>query len=117
HYSSARDVMFMARLLMHRPVVRQIVRMRAATISGGHALHTWNDLLYSYPGIFGVKTGHTSAAGWSEVAAARRRGVSIYATLLGSPDRSTRNADLVKLLDWGFSRYVAVRPVVKGHAY
>ena len=117
HYSSARDVMFMARLLMHHPVVRQIVRMRAATISGGRSLHTWNDLLYSYPGIFGVKTGHTSAAGWSEVAAARRRGVSMYAALLGSPDRSTRNADLAQLLDWGFSRYVTVRPVTGGRVY
>src|SRR2546421_11048558 len=117
HYSSVRDVTLMARLLMHRPAVRQIVRMRAATILGGRSLHTWNDLLYSYPGIFGVKTGHTSAAGWSEVAAARRRGVSIYATLIGSPDRGRRNADLTRLLDWGFSRYVEVRPVVQGRAY
>jgi D-alanyl-D-alanine carboxypeptidase (penicillin-binding protein 5/6) len=117
HLSSAHDVTFLARLLMHHAIVRQIVRMRVATISDGHVLHTWNDLLYSYPGIFGVKTGHTSRAGWNETAAAHRRGVSIYATLLGSPDRSTRNADLVKLLDWGFSRYVAVVPVVKGNAY
>ena len=117
HYSSARDVTLMARLLMHRPAVRQIVRMRAATILGGRSLHTWNDLLYSYPGIFGVKTGHTSAAGWSEVAAARRRGVSIYAALLGSPDRSTRNADLAELLDWGFSRYVTVKAVEPGRVY
>ena len=28
----------------------------------------------TYPGLFGVKTGHTSAAGWSEVAAARGHG-------------------------------------------
>jgi D-alanyl-D-alanine carboxypeptidase len=117
HYSSAHDVLFMARLLMHRPIVRQIVRQRVATISGGRTLHTWNDLLYSYPGIFGVKTGHTAAAGWSEVAAAHRAGVSIYATLLGSPDRATRNADLVELLDWGFSRYVTVRAVTRGHVY
>ena len=117
HYSSAHDVLFMARLLMHRPVVRQIVRQRAATISGGRTLHTWNDLLYSYAGIFGVKTGHTAAAGWSEVAAARRRGVSVYAALLGSPDRATRNADLAELLDWGFSRYVTVRAVTRGRVY
>ena len=105
HVSSARDVTLLARILMHRPLVRQIVRQRGATISGDRSLHTWNDLLYSYPGIFGVKTGHTSAAGWSQVAAARRRGVTIYATLLGSPDRSTRDADLAELLDWGFARY------------
>jgi D-alanyl-D-alanine carboxypeptidase (penicillin-binding protein 5/6) len=110
-------VTLLARLLMHRPVVRQIVRQRGATISGGRSLHTWNDLLYSYPGIFGVKTGHTSAAGWSQVAAARRRGVTIYATLLGSPDRGTRNADLVELLDWGFSRYRPAAVVVRGRAY
>jgi D-alanyl-D-alanine carboxypeptidase (penicillin-binding protein 5/6) len=117
HYSSAHDVTFLARVLMHYPVVRQIVRRRTAVISGGETLHTWNDLLYSYPGIYGVKTGHTSAAGWSEIAAARRGGVSIYATLIGSPDRGRRNADLTRLLDWGFSQYVRARPVVKGNAY
>ncbi|MDQ2910257.1 MAG: D-alanyl-D-alanine carboxypeptidase [Actinomycetota bacterium] len=117
HVSSARDVTLLARLLMHRPVVRQIVRQRGATISGGRNLHTWNDLLYSYPGIFGVKTGHTSAAGWSQVAAARRRGVTVYATLLGSPDRGTRNADLAELLDWGFSRYRPAAVVEEGRVY
>ena len=117
HVASARDVTLLARVVMHRPLVRKIVRMRAATISGGRTVHTWNDLLSSYPGIFGVKTGHTSAAGWSEVAAARRRGVTIYATLLGSPDRSTRNADLSQLLDWGFARYRPAALVVKGRAY
>jgi serine-type D-Ala-D-Ala carboxypeptidase (penicillin-binding protein 5/6) len=117
HVSSARDVTFLARLLMHRPAIRQIVRQRAATLPGGRALHTWNDLLYSYPGIFGVKTGHTSEAGWNQVAAARRGGVSIYATLIGSPDRSTRNRDLGKLLDWGFAHYTRVRPVVGGLRY
>ncbi len=117
HVSSAHDVTFLARLLMRHPIVRQIVRQREASISGGRTLRTWNDLLYSYPGIFGVKTGHTDAAGWSEVAAAHRRGVSIYATLLGSPDRATRNGDLVKLLDWGFSRYVQVAAVGQGRTY
>ena len=117
HVSSARDVTLLARILMHRPLVRQIVRQRAASISGGRTLHTWNDLLSSYPGIFGVKTGHTSKAGWNEVAAARRGPVTVYATLLGSPDRYERNADLAKLLDWGFSRYRAATVVTKGHAY
>src|ERR671935_500682 len=42
HYSSAHDVTFLARVLMHYPVVRQIVRRRSAAISGGETLHTWN---------------------------------------------------------------------------
>ena len=68
-------------------------------------LHTWNDLLSSYPGIFGVKTGHTSKAGWNRSRPRGAAAVTLYATLLGSPDRYERNADLAKLLDWGFSRY------------
>jgi len=117
HVSSARDVTLLARIVMHRPLVRQIVRMRSATISGGRTLRTWNDLLSSYPGLFGVKTGHTARAGWNEVAAARRGGVTVYATLLGSPDRYVRNADLTRLLDWGFSRYRSAPLVVKGRSY
>jgi serine-type D-Ala-D-Ala carboxypeptidase (penicillin-binding protein 5/6) len=91
--------------------VREIVRLRSATIAGGRRLHTWNDLLASFPGLIGVKTGHTTAAGWSEVAAARGPGLTIYATLLGSPDRSQRNADLAALLRWGLAQY-RVSPVV-----
>jgi len=117
HVSSARDITLLARIVMHRPLVRQIVRMRSATISGGRTLRTWNDLLSSYPGLFGVKTGHTARAGWNEVAAARRGGVTVYATLLGSPDRYVRNADLTRLLDWGFSRYRSAPLVVKGRSY
>jgi serine-type D-Ala-D-Ala carboxypeptidase (penicillin-binding protein 5/6) len=117
HVSSAHDVTLLARMLMRHPIVRQIVRQRTASIAGGRTLHTWNDLLASYPGLFGVKTGHTSAAGWSEVAAARRGPVTIYATMLGSPDRYERNADLAKLLDWGFARYRPAAVVTKGAEY
>jgi serine-type D-Ala-D-Ala carboxypeptidase (penicillin-binding protein 5/6) len=106
HLSSARDVAVLAQVAMHSPIVRAIVRKRVDTIEGGTVvLHTWNDLLGVFPGLIGVKTGHTSKAGWCEVAAARRRGYTIYAVILGSPTRTQRNADLDRLLAWGVSRY------------
>ena len=108
HYSSALDVTRLGVEAMKRPVVRRLVRLESATISGGRTLHTWNDLLGEFPGVFGVKTGHTSGAGWNQVAAARGNGVTIYATILGSPSRGTRNADLEELLGWGMSRYAIV---------
>jgi D-alanyl-D-alanine carboxypeptidase (penicillin-binding protein 5/6) len=117
HVSSARDVTTLARILMRKPAVRQIVAMRDATIAGGRRLHTWNDLLGSFPGIVGVKTGHTRAAGWSEVAAARGAGVTVYATVIGSPGRSTRNGDLVELLRWGLSRFRVVPVISAGRIY
>src|SRR5205807_10599065 len=80
-------------------------------------LHTWNDRLGSFPGIVGVKTGHTRAAGWSEVAAARGTGVTVYATVVGSPGRSDRNGDLVELLSWGLSHFRVVAIVSAARVY
>jgi serine-type D-Ala-D-Ala carboxypeptidase (penicillin-binding protein 5/6) len=117
HVSSAQDVTTLARILMKRRIVRQIVGMRDATIAGGRSLHTWNDLLGSFPGLIGVKTGHTTAAGWSEVAAARAAGVTVYATVIGSPGRSARNADLVELLTWGLGRFRVVPLVSATRVY
>jgi D-alanyl-D-alanine carboxypeptidase len=117
HYSSAHDVTRLARIAMKNPVIRSVVGERTAVISGGRTLTTWNDLLGSYPGVFGVKTGHTSEAGWSEVAAARSHGVTVYATLLGSPARDTRNADLAALLTWGLSRYRTVHAIAPRRVY
>jgi D-alanyl-D-alanine carboxypeptidase (penicillin-binding protein 5/6) len=117
HVSSARDVTKLARLLMRRPIVRSIVRMQRATIAGGRVLHTWNDLLATFPGVFGVKTGHTSAAGWNEVASVDRGGAVVYATILGSPDRATRNADLTALLRWALSRYRRIPILAPGRVY
>ena len=117
HLSSARDVTKLARVLMRRPLIRSIVRRQRATIAGGRILHTWNDLLATFPGIVGVKTGHTSAAGWNEVAALRRPGLEIYGTILGSPDRGTRNTDLAALLRWAVSRYRRAPVIRSRHVY
>ena len=119
-YSSAADVTALARLVMRTRFVRETVRQETATISGGRTLHTWDDLLSQFRQTIGVKTGHTDLAGWCQVAAARGRGVTIYATLLGSPTRSERNADLQSLLIWGLgpvpgrSRRVARRILRRG---
>jgi D-alanyl-D-alanine carboxypeptidase (penicillin-binding protein 5/6) len=117
HYSSAWDVTQLAIAAMREPTIRQLVRRETASIAGGRTLHTWNDLLGEFPGVFGVKTGHTSAAGWSQVAVARGNGVTIYATILGSPSRSVRNADLEELLGWGMSRYRVVQLAPAGRVY
>jgi D-alanyl-D-alanine carboxypeptidase (penicillin-binding protein 5/6) len=114
HLSSARDVLKLAEIAMHNPVVREDVAERTDTIAGGRTLHTWNDLLGVFPGLVGVKTGHTGAAGWCEVAAARRSGYTIYAVILGSPTRGVRNRDLSSLLSWGVSQY-RVAPVIEPH--
>lgn len=103
HVSTARDVTRLAEKVMQFRAVRAMVRQRVATISGGRTLHTWNDLLGQFRGLVGVKTGHTGAAGWCQVAEVKRDGLDVYATILGSPTRGQRNADLAALLRWAFA--------------
>ena len=117
HYSTAHDITILARAAMRVPRIRAVVRLKTDTIVGGRHLHTWNDLLGVFKGLYGVKTGHTGEAGWCEVAAVRRNGVTLYTTVLGSPTRSQRNTDLASLLRWGISRYRSVWLVPRGHVY
>src|SRR5262249_21364013 len=116
-YSTAADVTKLARDAMKVPIIRETVSEATASIPGGRVLHTWNDLLGKVPGVIGVKTGHTDDAGWSQVAADRRGPILVYATILGSPSRGRRNADLERLLAWGLGRYVVIDAVTRGRSY
>ena len=117
HYSSAADMTKLARVLMRIPFVRDTVDDKTATIAGGRTLYTWDDLLSIFPRTIGVKTGHTSQAGWSQVAAARGGGVTVYATLLGGPTREVRNDDLESLLIWGLAQFRTVPVIQPGRTY
>ena len=116
HLSSARDVIILAEQAMRQPLVRAVVRLPAIEI-GGRRLLSRNDLLRTFPGILGVKTGTTDRAGWSQVAAARRDAVTVYAVVLGSANRGARNRDAAALLDWGLDRYRTIRAIAPGKVY
>jgi D-alanyl-D-alanine carboxypeptidase (penicillin-binding protein 5/6) len=117
HYSSARDIYTLAREDMRHALFRRIVKRTGGQIAGGRSLYAWNDLLRTYPGTIGIKTGHTDLAGWSEIAAARRAGVTMYAVILGDPTRARRNRNLSALLDWGFGHYARVTLISRLRAY
>jgi D-alanyl-D-alanine carboxypeptidase (penicillin-binding protein 5/6) len=116
-HSSARDVLRLAQIAMHSRAIRDVVDERTATIAGDRVLHTWNDLLGVFPGLVGVKTGHTDDAGWCEVAAVRRSGYTVYVVVLGSKTRATRNAALATLLRWGDSHFRVAELVRGGRTY
>jgi D-alanyl-D-alanine carboxypeptidase (penicillin-binding protein 5/6) len=116
-YSSALDVTRLALAAMKIPAVRAAVSQETGTLADGFQLHTWNDLLGVFPGVFGVKTGHTDDAGWNQVAAVRDGGTVLYATILGSPSRNERNADLESLLAYGLAQYRTVDAISAGRSY
>lgn len=105
HYSTALDLVAMGQAVLRDPVLAQIVQTREEIIRapGGQVrfdLHNLNQLLGSYPGADGIKTGTTDEAGQNLVAADRRDGNQVIAVILGSTDRY---ADARSLLDMGWA--------------
>jgi D-alanyl-D-alanine carboxypeptidase (penicillin-binding protein 5/6) len=107
HYSSARDLLTLARLAMENPVFREVVRARAMVLPDdpeGNARVgiSTNLMLTSYEGMMGVKTGLTPQALFTFVGAAERDGRRLYTVVLGSPENFGHFADARALLDYGF---------------
>jgi serine-type D-Ala-D-Ala carboxypeptidase (penicillin-binding protein 5/6) len=112
-YSTARDQLRLARLVMRDAVVSRYAGMRSATVLG-HTYPSRNTLLSSYPGLDGVKTGHTSGAGWCLIGSATRNGHRLFAVALGTADATARDRAVSRLLDFGFSRFRTSTPVRAG---
>ena len=99
------DLAALTRKVLDEPRLARIVRKRKAVlpfpIKGGRVeMYNSNPLVRrGYPGILGVKTGFTNAAGRCLVVASRRNGVRLAAIVLRSPDPGTQAR---QLLDRGF---------------
>ena len=63
-----------------------------------------NELLRTYPGCIGGKTGWTRAAAGCLTTAAKRHGRTLVAVVMHATDEDTRFSDAAKLLDYGSGR-------------
>ncbi len=109
HESSARDTTVLVRYALGVPLIRDALGRSSFSLPGRQEFPTTDDLLASWPPLLGGKTGHTQAAGWSEAAAASRRGATVYGTVLGVDTRAGRNTALRTLLEYGLDRYRRAR--------
>lgn len=72
-------------------------------IFGNKVLPNHNHLLRTMPGVDGIKTGYTNAAGFTLAASAIRDGRRLIAVVLGGPSRVARDSNVESLLTAGFS--------------
>lgn len=100
-HSSARDMVAIATILMQDPTFQATVARTDAQMNGQHFSST-NKLLTRYEGATGVKTGHTTNAGYCLVGAATRGGGSVIVAVLGAPSDQARVDGATALLDWAF---------------
>ncbi|GAC1391074.1 MAG: hypothetical protein NVSMB38_10530 [Ktedonobacteraceae bacterium] len=108
HYTTAADLVRLARYAMSLPLFAQIVQKQTYTLEATalHHRYTWtttNDLLGAYTGVTGIKTGHTEEAGYCLVFSAMRAGHHLMGVVLHSNTVQDRFNDTKALLDWGFS--------------
>ncbi|WP_297164402.1 D-alanyl-D-alanine carboxypeptidase family protein [Thermogemmatispora sp.] len=108
HYSTAFDLVRLARYAMTIPLFAEIVRTRVYSVpeTATHLAHVWtstNELLSTYPGATGIKTGFTGEAGYCLVFSATNKGHHLIGVVLHAASSEARFQDARRLLDWGFS--------------
>jgi serine-type D-Ala-D-Ala carboxypeptidase (penicillin-binding protein 5/6) len=105
HYSSAYDLAWLARSAMLNPSFAKVVGIKEQTVVGdarSYKLVKTNELLGTYPGADGIKTGTTDQAGECLVASVTRSGHELIVVVLGS---TKRYDDAKAILDYSFARY------------
>ncbi len=104
HYTTASDLLKLTRYLYSKyPLFRDIVSTKDILVAG-HWLHNRNELLETYPGVNGVKTGTTPGAGECLIVSAVYGTRQVMIVILGSRDRY---ADARALLDYYRAHYLA----------
>jgi D-alanyl-D-alanine carboxypeptidase (penicillin-binding protein 5/6) len=108
-YSTPRDLVTLGMAAMLSPVIRSIVRQSFFHLRKGphHHSYWWdntNDLIGSYPGADGIKTGYTDAAKHCLLFEATRGGRTLIGVVLGSPVTGPDEGAIAaaRLLNWGF---------------
>lgn len=115
HYSSAYDIAVMSRELYRHEETHTWFTTWQSTITVGlpgkekeFGLTNTNKLVKHYEGCNGIKTGFTSEAGFCLSASATRGETHLIAVALGSTTSKIRNAEVAKLLDYGFANFETV---------
>ncbi|MCZ8517648.1 D-alanyl-D-alanine carboxypeptidase [Paenibacillus filicis] len=60
---------------------------------------------YAYPGLDGLKTGHTNEAGYCFTATAERNGMRLISVIMGTATEPKRFEESKKILDYGFNNF------------
>ena len=101
-YTTARDMASLARAMIKNfPESYQIYQQKEFFYNNIKQQNR-NRLLWRDSTVDGIKTGHTSTAGYCLVASAQRQGMRLIAVVLGAQSDSSRAEQAQTLLNYGF---------------
>lgn len=102
HLSSARDLALLGRaLIQDHPKAYSYNKIKEFTV-GPITQPNRNLLLWRDASVDGIKTGHTSDAGYCLMASAKRGEQRLISVVMGSTSEKQRAQDSQALLNWGF---------------
>ena len=109
NYSTAYELAQLARFAMQNPVFARTVGTEEYFLrSQGRTLRNSNDLLFTFPGTEGVKTGLTTPAGHTLLFAASQDGWRLVGAVLGAKTREQRFDEARAILEWGFANLESI---------
>lgn len=102
HYTTARDLAKLAVAdIRNHPQFYPLHAIKEYTWNGIKQ-HNRNVLLWRDPSVDGIKTGHTSSAGYCLAASAVRDGMRLVSILMGASSENARAEQTQALLNYGF---------------
>ena len=103
--TTARDMAMLAKALIRDfPEYNHLFTLGSVKV-GNRRLRSHNDLLRTYKGADGMKTGFICDSGFNVVASATRGGRRLIAVVLGAKSTRSRRERATELLDHGFKTY------------
>ena len=117
HYTTARDVAIMSREIVKYPLILKdaSIWLDYIELPDRKAMLTnTNHLVNTYPGLDGIKTGHTNAAGFSLAATAKRGDMRLISVVMKARSVKAREDQTARLLDYGFNRFTRKNYLEKG---
>ena len=114
HKASARDLAILARAIIHDSSEYYSIYAEKDFTYNGIKQGNRNALLYTDPTVDGLKTGHTSEAGFCLTASAKRNGQRLITVVMGTDSMQARADQTRALFNWAFASYENIRPVQGG---
>ncbi len=111
-YSTARDMASLSQAMIRDvPEEYALNKEKEFTFNNIRQPNRNRLLWHKNMNVDGVKTGHTSGAGYNLVASATEGSMRLISVVLGAPSDRVRFSDSEKLLAWGFRFYESTIPL------
>lgn len=105
HYSTPHDLALLAQAIIKNFPEDYKLYSEKWFVYNGIRQPNRNRLLWRFEYADGLKTGHTSDAGYCLVASALKDGTRLVSVVMGTPSDKARTEDSIRLLTYGFRFY------------